>query len=495
MMIRRLIYGILCLPIFFMLNACDGKTEQSQSSTSENVDGTSPSASFSFFRDAATPYQGVVLRGITENTPPSAYIKEVLAPEFEDLTGIKIELVFGSLPTIERIITDNGSSYDFVYVEQDLIYGFLSNNNLINLTQVLADNPRLVSPDFDPVDFTSFIDEFRDPVTSDLYGIPIEGFLKVYLYRRDLFDDPAIQAAFVEEYNYPLAPAVTFDQYRDIARFFTQYGQDHDLALWGTAVTPALGRSASFYEFAETIAPAFGVYNWGINLDNYRATVANGGQLDSDQAKAALTFWLEMLSFAPPGSITNGWDETAASFASGQVAQALVYGEHLSWIATDSARSTVVGKIGVALPPTAPGVIEDAMLGKGYIGYYDGAAFSIPVDSQHVEAALLWLQFLGQPDIQPEWAINSTRIVHLSTFDIPAVRALDAELGGYFGLMKQQGHLFAGSPPFPSYASVRDIIMPYLDQAISGDLTPAEALDQAAVAVDEELHRLGYGTP
>ena len=33
---------------------------------------------------------------------------------------------------------------------------------------------------------------------------------------------------------------------------------------------------ASFYEFFETIAPAFGIYDWGINLENYRATVANG---------------------------------------------------------------------------------------------------------------------------------------------------------------------------------------------------------------------------
>jgi hypothetical protein len=37
--------------------------------------------------------------------------------------------------------------------------------------------------------------------------------------------------------------------------------------------------------------------------------------------------------------------------------------------------------------------------------------------------------------------------------------------------------------------------MPYLDQAIAGDLTPSEALDQAAIAVDAELQRLGYGVP
>jgi hypothetical protein len=35
--------------------------------------------------------------------------------------------------------------------------------------------------------------------------------------------------------------------------------------------------------------------------------------------------------------------------------------------------------------------------------------------------------------------------------------------------------------------------MPYLDQAIAGDLTPSDALDQAAIAIDEALRRAGYG--
>jgi multiple sugar transport system substrate-binding protein len=481
------------LVAFFALSACGGKTTPSTPLTTTPADSTPQPAAFSFFQQAAIPYQGTVLHGITEHTPPSIYVQEVLAPLFEELTGIKVDLAFAENPTIERIIVSGGSPYDFAYVEQDLIYEFLANHNLNNITQLLAQNPRLRSPDFDPIDFTSFIDAFRDPVTNDLYGVPIEGFLKVYVYRRDLFEDPAIQAAFAEAYNYPLAPAVTFDQYRDITAFFTHYGQEHGLELWGTAVTTALGRSASFYEFAETITPAFGVYNWGINPDNYRAATVHGGQLDSDQAKTALTFWIDMLHYAPPGSVTNAWNETAADFASGRVAQALVYGEYIAWIATDPTRSAVVGKVGVALPPTAPGVIEDAMLGKGYIGYYDGASFSIPVDSQHVEAALLWLQFLGLPDIQPDWAANCTRIVQLSTFDAPEVRALDAKMGGYFALMKREGHLFAGAPPFPFYATVRDTLMPYLDQAIAGDLTPSEALDQAALAVDEALRRAGYG--
>ncbi len=109
------------------------------------------------------------------------------------------------------------------------------------------------------------------------------------------------------------------------------------------------------------------------------------------------------------------------------------------------------------------------------------------------EAALLWLQYLGQPAIQPEWATTSSRVVHLSTFDDPLVRSQDKKLNGYFILMKEQGRLFAGAPPFPFHIAIRDIIAYFIRQAIRGELPPAEALDQAAAAVDEELIRLGYG--
>jgi multiple sugar transport system substrate-binding protein len=458
---------------------------------------STPASTTSDLARLALPYQNVVLHGISENTPASVYIKQVLAPAFERETGIKVNLEITSYDDMyARPIHDmeaGAGEFDFIYIEQDFIYGYLDRNFLVNLSQLLTEKPNLSLPAFNAIDFTSFINEFKDPTTGDLYGVPIEAFLKVYLYRKDLFEDPAIQQAFMETYNYPLAPAVTVDQYLDIAKFFFNHGRANHLELWGTTLQGDINHPASTYEFVETIAPAFGVYNWGINLANYKATVANGGQLNSRQAKEALVFMVELFKYSPPEAIRSTWDGANQSFASGRVAQSLIYGENAAWIATDSTRSQVVGKVGVALPPTASGVIEDALTGKGYIGYYDGGAFGIPYSSKHREAAILWLQYLGQPTIQPEWATASSRVVHLSTFDNPLVRAQDKKLNGYYTLMKDQGRLFAGAPPFPFHVEIRDVIAPYLHQAILGQLTPSEALDQAAFAVDTALIQLGYG--
>ncbi len=449
-----------------------------------------------FWSEAAQPYEGVTIRGVSESTPPSNYVKDVLAPQFEEATGIAVEFEVTSWDQMyDKAIKDMEAGtgiYDFVYIEQDIIYSYLARDFLVDITAALDETPDLKAPNFDTDAFTSFIDYFKDPETGDVYGVPMEAFVKVYLYRTDLFEDADNQAAFSEQYGYDLAPATTFEQYRDIAEFFTDYGETNDLELWGTTVQASSGHPASFYELFESIMPSFGVYNWGVNMDNWAASVENGGTMNSDEAKAALEFWVGLLEFAPPEATSSTWDEVAASFAAGRAAQGWVYGENAAWIATDPERSSIVGNVGVTLPPTAEGVMDAAAAGEGYIGYYDGGAFGIPHSSKNQEAALLWLEYIGQPEVQADWAVAGARIVMDSTYDDPKVQAQNEKVDGYYTLMREDGPLFAGAPPFPFHSQLREAVAPFVYQAIIGELSPSDALDQGAAAAEAELTQLGY---
>lgn len=462
------------------------------------AEGEAPAAGeMSWWAEAGAPYAGVTIRGVSESTPPSRYAEEVLAPMFTEATGINVEFEVTSWDemyqkAIQDMEADTGI-YDFVYIEQDIIYTYLARDFLTNLTQLMADNPDLASPDFDVSKFTSFIDNFKDPETGDVFGVPMEAFIKINLYRTDLFSDPEIQAAFEAEYGYPLAVAETHEQYRDNAEFFTNYGEENGLDLWGTTVQGHTGHPSSTYEFFETIAPTFGVYNWGVDLDTWKACVENGGGMNSDAAKEALDFWVGMLEFAPPEATSSTWDEVAASFAAGRAAQGWVYGENAAWIATDADRSAVVGNVGVARPPMSEGVLEDAESGEGYIGYYDGGAFGVPHSSRNKEAALLWLEFIGQEAVQPDWAVAGSRIVMDSTFDAPQVQEADAATNGYYTMLKEEGPLYRGAPPFPFHNTLRETIDPFIWQTLAGDLTPADALDQACAAAEATMLQLGYG--
>ena len=450
-----------------------------------------------FWSDAGAQFQGVTIRGVTESTPPSNYIGDVLAPQFEELTGIQVEIETTSWDQMyQKAINDMEAGtgiYDMVYIEQDIIYAYLSRDFLVNITQALADNPELKAPEFDEANFTTFADYFRGE-DGGLYGVPMEAFIKIYLYRTDLFNDPEVQAAYKEQTGRDLAPAKTHEEYTEIAEFFTKWGQEHGEELWGTTAQAHTGHAASWYEFFESIAPTYGVYNWGINAENnFAASVENGGTMNSPEAKEALRYWLHLRDIAPPESAASTWSETATTFAAGRVAQGLIYGENAAWIASDENQSKVVGNVGVALPPVAEGVMEEVEAGEGYIGYYDGGAFGIPVTSKNQEAALLFLQYIGQNSVQADWAVAAPRITNTATYDDAKVQEMDASLGGYYTMLRDQGKLFAGAPPYPFHAQVREVVAPFIYKAITGELKPEDALDQAAAAADAELVKLGFG--
>ena len=449
-----------------------------------------------FWSDAGAKFEGVTLHGVTESTPPSNYIKDVLAPEFEEKTGIKVEIETTSWDQMyDKAIKDMEAQtgiYDMVYIEQDIIYAYLARNFLVDITKALKDDPSLKAPDFSEEAFTTFANYFKN-ADGDLFGVPMEAFIKIYLYRTDLFNDPEVQAAFKEKTGRDLAPATNHEEYTEIAEFFTAWGQEKGEELWGTTAQAHTGHPASWYEFFELIAPTFGVYNWGINpAENFAASVANGGTMNSDEAKAALKYWLHLRDIAPPESAASTWTEVGTTFAAGRAAQGLVYGENAAWIASDPDKSRVVDKVGVALPPTEPGVLEAAEAGEGYIGYYDGGAFGLPVTSKNQEAALLFLQYIGQDSVQPGWAVAAPRITNAATYGDPGVMEMDAKLGGYYTMLKDQGKLFAGAPPYPFHAQVREATAPAFYEILTGAVEPDAGLDQMAAAAEQELTNLGY---
>ncbi|MGB0658931.1 MAG: extracellular solute-binding protein [Mangrovicoccus sp.] len=449
-----------------------------------------------WWKEAAAPYKGTTIRGVTESSPPSLYIREVLAPEFEALTGIRVDVETTSWDQMfDKGIKDMEAGtgiYDMVYIEQDIIYSYLARDFLTNLTDFLGDHAALQAPSYSEANFTTFADYFKDG-EGDLYGVPMEAFLKVYLYRTDLFGDPEIQAAFKEKTGRDLEPATTHAEYAEIAQFFTDYGQANDLQLWGTTAQAHTGHVASWYEYYESVAPTYGVYNWGIDAENnYAASVANGGSMNGPEALEALQWWLAMRDIAPPESPASTWTEVGTTFGAGRAAQGLVYGENAGWIAADANKSLVVGKVGVALPPLAEGILDEAESGEGYIGYYDGGAFGMPHSSKNKEATALFLQYIGQNEVQPDWAVAAPRVTHKATYEHPKVVAFNKELGGYYDLIRDKGYLFAGAPAYPFHAQVREATAPILYQVLTGDLEPQNGLDQMAAAAEATLTELGY---
>lgn len=199
-----------------------------------------------------------------------------------------------------------------------------------------------------------------------------------------------------------------------------------------------------------------------------------------------------MLKYAPPGVRTYTWDETAAVLGAGKIAQGLIYLENLPWLEMDTSKSVVTGKIGVALPPTYPGVMSEAARGLGYIGYYDGGAFSIPVSSKKKEAAWLFIQWATRKEWSPQFAELAGRVCRKSTFASPEIKALNLKLAGYYDMMREKEFLFAGAPSLPMHRPLNEVYLKWISKAIAGEVNPDVALDSLAKEVDKLLVELGY---
>ena len=137
--------------------------------TSASADGHD-----AWWKEAAAPYKGVTIRGVTESSPPSLYIREVLAPQFEELTGIRVDVETTSWDQMfDKAIKDMEAGtgiYDMAYIEQDIIYSYLARDFLTNLTEFLEANPKLKAPSYDEANFTTFANYFKD-AKGDLYGV------------------------------------------------------------------------------------------------------------------------------------------------------------------------------------------------------------------------------------------------------------------------------------------------------------------------------------
>ena len=184
---------------------------------------------------------GKTIRGVAESTPPSKFAADPIAKEFAKETGINVEFETTSWDqmydkAIKDMEADTGI-YDFVYIEQDIIYAYLANNFLVNLTQMLKDKPKLAFADFDLAKFTSFINYFKDPKTGDVYRRADGGLhqalpLPQGSLRRSGRSRPPSRRNTAMTWRRPRPT----QQYQDIADFFTQWGKDNNMELWGTTV-------------------------------------------------------------------------------------------------------------------------------------------------------------------------------------------------------------------------------------------------------------------
>lgn len=200
-------------------------------------------------------------------------------------------------------------------------------------------------------------DLFTDDVKSDLFpglvseaqvngayvGMPIFTNSEILYYRTDLFNDPTNKADFEAQFGYPLAPPTTWEQYTDVAKFFTRDTDgDGQVDLYGTDVKGAVET-----EWLATVSQA-GETKMVLDPATGEVTIDDAAHLK------ALDFYTSLLPYAPAGAAQLDWAGSQNLFYQGQLAMMRFWGHAYTQTPDDA---VVKGNIGVAPMIAGPGGI------------------------------------------------------------------------------------------------------------------------------------------
>ncbi|MCL3861078.1 sugar ABC transporter substrate-binding protein [Actinotalea sp. K2] len=319
---------------------------------------------------------------------------------------------------------------------------------------------------------------FTDDVTADLFpalleeasvdgryiGMPVWTNAQVLFYRADLLEDPAEQTAFEAEYGYPLAAPTTWEEYRDVATFFTR-DTDGDGAtdLYGTDVKGAVE--------TEWLASVLQAGADGMVLD------ADGNVIINDAAhKAALDFYVAPLledGSAPQGAAQIDWAAAQNLFYQGQTAMMRFWAHAYTQTPEDS---EVFGKVGVAPMPAGPG---------GLAGVPGAWYLSVPTATKNTELAKEFIQFAFDNNalgLDTALGLAATKSALQSLVGVeghenlaPLIETLEAD-----GTMPR--------PATDKWQQIVDtVLIPMLQAAVAGGADNQQLLDDAKAQVEAIL--------
>lgn len=452
---------------------------------------------------AAEPWKGETLRLIGEALPPLEALDE-LKGEFEQITGTKVVIEgLGHEEAVEKVTLDFAGQtgvYDVV-LQPNRALGKLVDNGWLRPIDEFYENPALRNPEFSYEESLLNKEWFRETCTykDQVYGLPFH-FISMYLwYRYDWFDHPDEQAAFMEKFGYELPnPPVTWDEYMDVAEFFTRpsgstlAGETITFDVYGHTWGGARHVTA-WYDFLNII------YSFGgrdIDLPNNRGDSYGPVVVNSPENLAALKYIIDSLEFAPPGSLSYTWDEKQAAQQSGLVAMAIQW-DDAAFAVEDPESSVSAGKIAYSGVP----------IGEEKITQIEGWDYLIPKSSKKPELAWLFVQWAMGDDIQIAQMKLGGQSALVTTYEDPDVLYIPyvptsvylktqgktvlstRQIGDPTGVGVPQRYVDAvnpktgdtsviivAKPTFPEEEPITEAIILWVNRAVSGEISPEEAL-------------------
>lgn len=375
------------------------------------------------------------------------------ARDYEAQTGTHIEIAqFPYTNLFEKELIDLKSrtgAYDLIMLDDPWFPRFANENVLTELTPLLQKRGQS-GPDSDFVEAS--LNVCRHPFqTGALYALPFVGNSQLFFYRKDLFEKYSLKAPAT--WDDALAAAKTIHEKE------TEGGK-----VYGYVMRAAQGNAA-----VADFMPIFWAFGGEMFDANGKPTV------NSPEGIAALQFMLELGKYSPPGYASFNADEVGAHLLQGTAAMSINWPVWISAF-SDPSRSKVIGKMEFT---TLPGANKP---GQAEIGNW---LIAIPRYSKNAEAAIDFLLWATTPEQMKLSALRGNPPTRRSLFN-------DAELVAKNPAYPAQLRSLESSRPRPRtpyWNEIENAFGIFLSKANSGELSPAEAMNQANAEIEKILQR------
>lgn len=277
-------------------------------------------------------------------SPVSSALK-LLLPDFTNKTGITVRLIEDEYSTLESSVKDSIDSKAYDLIRMDMLWlSNMAKNTLMPLDPddpMVKDITNLISPAM-PEDYYR-----HDGI---MYSFPFDASVQLLYYRKDLFSDALIKREFYETTKKQLELPKTYEDFMNIACFFTKKYNKFSPTKYGTSLVcgNAVVASCDFLP--------------RIKCQNISLVDSNGKIIvDQPPIKQALEKYVETNNYTPQ-DLNTWWEGSIRDFAYENTAMIVIFSNYASLIINQS-NSKVIGNTGFsAIPGNSP------LLGGGIVG-------------------------------------------------------------------------------------------------------------------------------
>jgi multiple sugar transport system substrate-binding protein len=291
---------------------------------------------------AAGMYDGVTVNVMTFTGPQIAEPLQRRAPDFEKLTGAKVNVItvpFSDLYT--KLLTDWSSgtnSVDAAVFAPQWMGDYISGGFLEDLTDRIAKDK-----DLQWNDIGAFFRDFSAKYAGKTYLIPLDGDFHMMYYRKDIFDANGLKAP------------ETWDDYLAAAKALNGKDMNGDgTPDYGSCISKK--RNAQAYWFITSIAGGF-IQSMGTSQGVFFDTRDMKPLVNNEAFGKALDILKDSTQYGPPNEINLDVGDTRGLFTSGRCALSLDWGD-IGTLAIDPASSKVIDKVGSSILPGSKQVLN-----------------------------------------------------------------------------------------------------------------------------------------